>query len=569
MPNFEIINQSDNPNVGRNKINYNFSILSGAGFSIGGLVSGGTPTQVLYTDDNGNLFSDSGFTRDSSFSATNINTGNYFANEVFGLGIGNTVSPGLSSVLYGFDSSSNYVNIAGVINNFTYLTDNSSNLIFINQDTGIAALASAGNISSEPILNLYVGSLNSPLSASNIQLFQSGMDLTWYDLSGNTNSININNSGLSLSVSGVSWNWMKQDGASGQIIATDGNGNLFFKSQGANASIGDIVSGGTPTQVLYTDDNGNLFSDSGFTRDSSFSATTILTNDYYLDKQFGLIIGEYGGLSGASIFEINTDSNTGNIIGINESLSQDGSPVSFMLSQNSDSGSLSLISVGSFSGYPDIKLSTTAGSNSASTMNMSMNGVYINSTDGNFYGEMGVDSNHSYLGYKNSSGGTSSSFFASGSTRFSNSGSSAFITSNGTTWEWAGFDGSNGDVITTDGQGNLSFKPVDGLYTSTTVSGSYTLDASIYNTSTINLENNSNLNLNLINFVGGSSGNIIFKQNTSGNSTVTLTGTSYNNYVVNEESGIINLTQLPNAIDIVSFISDGGNIYWSPGYNYT
>ena len=202
-------------------------------------------------------------------------------------------------------------------------------------------------------------------------------------------------------------------------------------------------------------------------------------------------------------------------------------------------------------------------------MNMSMNGVYINSTDGNFYGEMGVDSNHSYLGYKNSSGGTSSSFFASGSTRFSNSGSSAFITSNGTTWEWAGFDGSNGDVITTDGQGNLSFKPVDGLYTSTTVSGSYTLDSSIYNTSTINLENNSNLNLNLINFVGGSSGNIIFKQNTSGNSTVTLTGTSYNNYVVNEESGIINLTQLPNAIDIVSFISDGGNIYWSPGYNYT
>ena len=98
----------------------------------------------------------------------------------------------------------------------------------------------------------------------------------------------------------------------------------FSILSGAGFSIGGLVSGGTPTQVLYTDDNGNLFSDSGFTRDSSFSATTILTNDYYLDKQFGLIIGEYGGLSGASIFEINTDSNTGNIIGINESLSQDG-----------------------------------------------------------------------------------------------------------------------------------------------------------------------------------------------------------------------------------------------------
>lgn len=47
---------------------------SGGGLAIGEVISGGTPTEVLYTDNAGNLFSDSNFTRDSATQQTTILT---------------------------------------------------------------------------------------------------------------------------------------------------------------------------------------------------------------------------------------------------------------------------------------------------------------------------------------------------------------------------------------------------------------------------------------------------------------------------------------------------------------
>ncbi len=77
--------------------------------------------------------------------------------------------------------------------------------------------------------------------------------------------------------------WIK--GSNGQLYTNSGNGqgNAIINVAGCNGcgggggiTIGDIVSGGTPTEVLYTSNSGNLFSDSLFTRNSSTNVTNIL-----------------------------------------------------------------------------------------------------------------------------------------------------------------------------------------------------------------------------------------------------------------------------------------------------
>ncbi len=97
----------------------------------------------------------------------------------------------------------------------------------------------------------------------------------------------------------------------------------------------------------------------------------------------------------------------------------------------------------------------------------------------------------------------------------------------------------------------------------------YILDVSTSRTAKINLSNGANLNLKLSGITSAATGNIWLLQGSAGNSTLTLTGASYTNYVVNGGAGQISLSNSANAIDIVSYITDGVNVYWSSGYNYT
>jgi hypothetical protein len=79
-----------------------------------------------------------------------------------------------------------------------------------------------------------------------------------------------------------------------------------------------------------------------------------------------------------------------------------------------------------------------------------------------------------------------------------------------------------------------------------------------------------NVNVRLSGFTSGSTGNITLLQNAVGGGTITLTGASFSNYIVNGGGGTINLTQTANARDVISYYSDDGiNLYWSAGFNYT
>ena len=157
------------------------------------------------------------------------------------------------------------------------------------------------------------------------------------------------------------------------------------------------------------------------------------------------------------------------------------------------------------------------------------------------------------------------------------------ITSGGCEWNYTGstvmffpkLSGTSGQSLFTDGFQNLYFSGINETnvismmnfvdYAST----AQTIDVSISRTTKINLVNGLNLNLKLSGFTSGDTGNIMLIQGSAGDSTLTITGATYNNYVVNGGSGTINLTQSANAIDIISYLTDGVDVYWSSGYNYT
>ena len=81
-----------------------------------------------------------------------------------------------------------------------------------------------------------------------------------------------------------------------------------------------------------------------------------------------------------------------------------------------------------------------------------------------------------------------------------------------------------------------------------------------------------NTTLNLSNVRNGDYGTIILTQDSGGNRTITLgtvNGASATHKVVNGGAGLVSLTTTANAIDILSFVYDGTNVYWNKGLNYT
>lgn len=72
--------------------------------------------------------------------------------------------------------------------------------------------------------------------------------------------------------------------------------------------------------------------------------------------------------------------------------------------------------------------------------------------------------------------------------------------------------------------------------------------------------------LNISNLSNGSRGEIIIKQDSTGMRTLTLPS---NSYVENEGNGKLPLTPVAGGIDILSFLYDGTNYYWSHRKSYT
>ena len=224
------INPGDSPMGMVPKLNYNFSIFSGisGNIEVGSPVNGSSPTQVLYTNNNGSLSSDLNFTRDSSFSATNINTGNYFANQFFGANFGSGgFGDSNGSTLFGINSANNYFSYFGVSDGLNY-PYNTSLALWINSDnndvSGILLSLDNGQINQE-IIVLASSSFSGYTENSSITLKSSGITSIYQPNGTNQNNLGtgfyIGEEGIVFSVSGVNWNWMHSDGNSGDIIKTD------------------------------------------------------------------------------------------------------------------------------------------------------------------------------------------------------------------------------------------------------------------------------------------------------------------------------------------------------------
>ncbi len=534
---FKVINPGDNPNEGRVKINYNFDLLgslSGGGAGeliIGAPITGGTPTEVLYTDNYGNLYSDGGFTRDSITSQTDI-INDYDPNNSISLNIGGYVPAAIFTIN---DNVNDFTNFMGAINNPPN-TPNSSLLYFRNNNTGdISILSATQNNGGNPIAYM----------ATFLQ-------------SGEFSDVKVYSSGITLNVSGTPFNLMSQDGASGQAIITDGNGQLSFSN---------VISspGGYNTNIQFND-NGYLNGVSAFTFNK-------LTNQFNFGQGNSINYNSYGSsiigggflnaspyygsvTSGHSIYNsvsssiiggggfyggfINLpnkiyNSSSGLIHGSIKSQVYD-SGIASVFSSNSSKiyqASSSLI-LGSKNSYLNNSRQSSIingdtnynyGSHNSSilsgkynTLNSSFNSAIIGGNNLNLNNEDNtvlmqnmradvVSGNTFYSGStplttiienlipplsigQNVSGGTNAEvlytdnsgnlFSDSGFTRdsstknttilvddgygasngFNITNAGVSISTSGTNWNWMTGDGSNGQVITTDGTGNLSFKSI-------------------------------------------------------------------------------------------------------------
>ena len=118
MINFEIINPGDNPNEGRNKINYNFSLITGS--TSGGTTNPGGSNQDIQFNDS-NVF---GGISDFTFDKTNCN---------LQMGCQNTSNSSINSLIVGGFCNTLYnshsVSIIGGKDNYMSTTVNYSSII--------------------------------------------------------------------------------------------------------------------------------------------------------------------------------------------------------------------------------------------------------------------------------------------------------------------------------------------------------------------------------------------------------------------------------------------------------
>jgi len=556
---FKVINPGDNPNEGRVKINYNFDLLgslSGGGYGeiiIGAPITGGSTTEVLYTDNYGNLYSDAGFTRDSVNYQTKI-WNDYDSNNSIGLSIGGHVPAAIFTVN---DTINDFTNSIYAINEPPD-TPNSSILFFKNNNTGDISLVSATQNNGGNPLSFMESALNS----------------------GEFSNIKVYSSGITLNVSGTPFNLMSKDGTSGQSIVTDGNGNLSFENI-------EISPGGENGNIQFND-NGSFNGVSAFTFNkltnqfnvgqgnmidySSYGSSIIGGGFLSASIEYGSVISGHSICNSFSSSIIGGGSFYGGIVNFPNKI-YDSSSVIIQ-------GSLKSIAcysnaVGIFSSvdskFYQSNSSTILGSNN-SYLNNSRQSSIMNGGISYIY-----DSQNSVIlsGKYNTLNSSLNSAIIGGNNLILSNENNTVLMQNMRANVISGhtfYSGSTSleTIINdiTEQHATINETKVISQYTALTTAATYTFDVSQNRTAKITLQDNSNLNLILTNFASGNTGNIILKQGLLGDSTLTLTGASYNNYVVNGGSGVINLTQASNAVDIISFLTDGTNVYWSSGFNY-
>ncbi|MGV8130848.1 MAG: hypothetical protein ACP5N7_01980 [Candidatus Pacearchaeota archaeon] len=317
--------------------------------TIGDPVAGGTPTEVLYIDNSGNLYSDSLFTRDSSTKETYIAMEQNGGTVLAGVAVDNDLVgvPGTNGV------AMRRADLAGTVgSNVIALFDGtplgapSEYLGVFRADDDVtgefgqgvwfggSVNLSAGDGTDSGLLQLTVDS--AALGADNIDGLGSDEIFIEAQLDGgsgaqklrgrykdgtNNYSFELDSTGFLLDYDnfsgtpGTFYRFPLVDGSAGQTLATDGAGQLTWSSAGT----GTITGSGTDKQVAFFTGSGAISSSSDFQWNTTSDKLTVASgglNTLLINptgKEYG--IGDLDGLNENTRIYI-SDSNLSKIISL-------------------------------------------------------------------------------------------------------------------------------------------------------------------------------------------------------------------------------------------------------------
>lgn len=225
----------------------------------GGTVSGNT---TITPDPTLNLVAGSGITLDGTstntlkisssggggaVSITADNTGTTFVDA--------TVTP---SPITGTGTISADLNATGTTDDTTFLRgDNTFNNV-LSSDMSLGGSLRIGNTGA-PAAPLQINS-----TVSRVGFLTSTVPNAYFEFFDSTTSginyVNVGATGddLTFKSNNVGYTWATADGAAGEVLTTDGSGNLSFSAASGGVAIGDTVTGGTAGSILYLDTGGVL-----------------------------------------------------------------------------------------------------------------------------------------------------------------------------------------------------------------------------------------------------------------------------------------------------------------------
>lgn len=261
-----------------------------------------------------------------------------------------------------------------------------------------------------------------------------------------------------------------QTGQAGNALFTNGQYPYWAPSGGGGGgiTIGESINGGTPTEILYTDNAGNLFSDARFTRDSSTNAThAYMLQNAGVDEAGFVIDSTLLGVPGTN----------GLLLRLADAAGTVGSAIT---------GVLNLSPLGAPSNYGAFTVVDDAVTLESSRMFMLPSTIGFSSSDNVDAGLIQLSPGTADLGVDNVDGGGDD--FAGIEARLNSGGGAQTlfgkygtatvfygwrVDSTGFTLDYDNFsgtpgtfyifptaDGASGEVLTTDGAGNLSFTAI-------------------------------------------------------------------------------------------------------------
>lgn len=222
------------------------------GATIGGNVIGGTPNQILYTDVNGNVTSDSLFTRTNDQASFNV-TSNLANNETGSFTAGNNMlGVGLSGVGTFFQTSSPGVNAFMAVDTTPFGGQPDSTFTgYLNPfGNGNANMQTIHEVGGDSHIQF---SLQDDNNTHRVQMLLEAKS---------------SGSGITFAFDGSdAYEFPTTSPGAGQVLGYVSANTLGWVSNGGGgggSSIGDGIAGSTPNEILYVNNSGNLANSSGF-----------------------------------------------------------------------------------------------------------------------------------------------------------------------------------------------------------------------------------------------------------------------------------------------------------------